>query len=169
MQKKGPKLIIGLRPYPSFSLSGVGFVILNRAKPGARFDLLYQLDRPGEALTAGSPSYFRVLTYSEVRLLLAGASFTEGHALEFRGRWAVAGSSCTASYVARPQSLNRKLSQSTPYLAQVSDAFKSLTTPYAARRSPYMGNLSYIPIGICPEHRHEEGWSPLQRVRTPTR
>jgi len=117
MQKKGPKLIIGLWPYPSFSLSGVGFVILNRAKPGARFDLLYQLDRPGEALTAGSPSYFRVLTYSEVRLLLVGAPFTEGHALEFRGRWAGAGSSCPASYLTRPLSLNRKkLSQKPSFL-----------------------------------------------------
>ncbi len=137
----------------SFSLSGVRFVVSNRAKPGARFDLPYQVDRHGETLTASSPSCFRELTYSEVRLLLAGASFTEVHALEFRGRWAGAGSSCPASYVARPQSLNRKLSQSTPYLAQMSsDAFKSLTTPYTARRSPYMGNLSYAPMGICPVH-----------------
>src|SRR5215204_3229735 len=110
----GPK---GPQPYPSFSLSGVGFVVSIRAKPGARFDLLYQVDRYSEALTAGSPpSCFRELTYSEVRLLLAGASFTEGHALEFRGCWAVAGSSGPASYLARPQSLNRKLSQKPSFL-----------------------------------------------------
>src|SRR5215208_2839155 len=109
----GPKVP---QPYPSFSLSGVGFVVSNRAKPGARFDLLYQVDRHGEALTAGSPSCLRELTYSEVRLLLAGASFTEGHALEFRGRWAVAEPSGPASYLARPQSLNRKLSQKPSFL-----------------------------------------------------
>jgi|SRR5829696_1960025 len=117
MQRKEPELMIGLRPYPSFSLSGVWFVALNRAKLGARFDLLYQLDRPGEALTAGSPSCFRVLTYGEVRLLLAGAPFTEGHTLEFGGCWAGAGSSSPASYLTRPQSLNRKkLSQKPSFL-----------------------------------------------------
>ena len=105
--------------YASFSLSGGGFVVSNRTKRGARFNVLYQVKRHGEALSASSPSCFRELAYSEVRLLLTGASFTEGHALEFHGRWAGTGSIRPASYLARPQFLDREFSQNPSFLGSL--------------------------------------------------